>query len=122
MHNNKHKLWVEKYRPHDLGSYIFHDATHRAIIQRMVEEKTIPHLLLAGVQGIGKTSLAKIAMEIDPSDVLELNASDTRGIDTFRDVIKNFATTMSMGTFKIIHLEEAKNFSEIADLLSSERR
>ena len=76
----------------------------------MIEDKTIPHLLLSGVHGSGKTTLAQIlirAMDLDPTDVLTLNASDDRGIDVFRSTIKNFATSIAIGRFKIVHLEEA---------------
>lgn len=76
----------------------------------MIADKSIPQLLLSGVQGSGKTTLAQIlirAMELDDTDVLTLNASDERGIDVFRTTIKNFATSMAMGRFKIVHLEEA---------------
>lgn len=52
--NNNHKLWVEKYRPTTLQEYVFHDDSHRESIERMVRDKTIPHLLFSGVQGTGK--------------------------------------------------------------------
>ena len=103
-------LWVEKYRPKTLEDYIFQNPSHRAIFEEMIAKKSIPHLLLSGTQGTGKTSLAQIlinAMELDETDVLTINASSKRGIDTFRDDITNFAMSMSMGAFKIVHLEEA---------------
>lgn len=103
-------LWTEKYRPTNLEDYVFHDPMQRAAFTQFVEEKTIPHLLLSGVQGSGKTTIAKIltsAMDLDDTDVLVINASDDRGIDTFRDQVKNFAQSISLGAFKIVHLEEA---------------
>lgn len=103
-------LWTEKFRPKTLEEYVFHDAQQRAAFTKMIKEKTIPHLLLSGVQGSGKTTIAQILthnMDIDDTDVLVINASDERGIDTFRDQVKNFAGSMSMGAFKIVHLEEA---------------
>lgn len=106
----KHKLWVEKYRPKTIDQYIFHDAHQRAKVLDMIKDKSIPHLLLSGVQGAGKTALARIlidAMELDDTDVLIINASDERGIDIFRDKIKSFTTTMPIGAFKIVLLEEA---------------
>lgn len=110
MQNNKHLLWVEKYRPQVVDDYIFHDANQKSAVMRMISDKSIPQLLLSGVQGSGKTTLAQIlirAMELDDTDVLTVNASDERGIDTFRNTIKNFSMSMSMGRFKIVHLEEA---------------
>jgi DNA polymerase III delta prime subunit len=108
--NNNHLLWVEKYRPQSVTDYIFHDAQQKAAVMRMINDKSIPQLLLSGVQGSGKTTLAQIlirSMELDDTDVLTINASDERGIDTFRNQIKNFAMSMAMGRFKIVHLEEA---------------
>jgi replication factor C small subunit len=108
--NNKHSLWVEKYRPQTIDQYVFHDQQQKAAVMRMISDQSIPHLLLSGVQGSGKTTLAQIlirAMGLEDADVLTLNASDDRGIDVFRNTIKNFAMSMAMGRFKIIHLEEA---------------
>lgn len=110
MANNNHDLWVEKYRPRSLDQYVFQNPSHRLAFERFVRDKTVPQLLLVGVQGTGKTTLAQIlisAMEIDDADVCIVNASSERGIDTFRDKIQNFAMSMAMGRFKIVHLEEA---------------
>lgn len=106
----KDYIWSEKYRPSTLDDYVFQNSQHRSSFQQFVDEKTIPHLLLSGVQGVGKTTVARVlisAMELDDTDVLTINASDDRGIDTFRDIVKNFANSMAFGAFKIIHLEEA---------------
>lgn len=103
-------LWVEKYRPKTIDNYIFQDPKHRTAIKKFINDKSIPQLIFAGVQGTGKTTIARIlirAMELDMSDVLTINASNERGIDTFREKIQNFALSMAMGPFKIIHLEEA---------------
>lgn len=109
MANNK-KLWVEKYRPATISEYVFHDPMQKESIEEMIKLQTIPHLLLSGVQGSGKTTLARILiseLNIDDTDVLEINASDERGIDVFREIIKNFCNAAPMGEFKIVHLEEA---------------
>lgn len=110
MANTKHALWVEKYRPQSVDDYIFHDPQHKSQVMRMIADQSIPHILLSGVQGSGKTTLAQILireMKLDESDVLTINASDERGIDTFRNSIKEFSLSMALGRFKIIHLEEA---------------
>jgi DNA polymerase III delta prime subunit len=109
MSSNR-SLWVEKYRPNTITDYVFHDSQHKAAFQQMIATKSIPQLLFSGVQGSGKTCIARIlisAMDIDDIDVLTINASDNRGIDTFRESVKSFAETMSMSEFKIIHLEES---------------
>ena len=114
MKADKHVLWVEKYRPAILDEYIFHDASHKKSFQQMVQDRTIPHLLLSGVQGSGKTTIAQILiteLNVDPTDVLLINASDENSVDVMRDKIKNFITTFAMGDFKVIQLEEADYLS-----------
>lgn len=118
--NSKHKLWVEKYRPQKIEDYIFQDEDLKKKIVRMIEEKSIPHLLFSGVQGSGKTTLAFILireMGLDPSDVLTLNASDETGVDNMRDKIKSFVSSHSFGDFKIVHLEEADYLSKSAQAI-----
>jgi len=114
MKSSKHVLWVEKYRPHTLSEYVFHDDSHRKAFKQMVENKTIPHLLLSGVQGSGKTTISQVLineLDLDPTDVLTINASDENSVDTMRDKIKSFISTYAMGDFKIVHLEEADYIS-----------
>jgi len=110
MKATKHVLWVEKYAPSSLSEYIFNDSTHKKSFQRMINDKTIPHLLLSGVSGSGKTTISNILVKelnIDPTDVLLVNASDETGVDAMRDKIKSFISTWSMGPFKVIQLEES---------------
>ncbi len=110
MSGDNHSLWVEKYRPTSISDYIFHDESHERSITRMIQDKSIPHLLLSGVQGSGKTTLAKILVEelgIEEMDVLMINASDENSVDVIREKIKNFVTTFAMGDFKIVLLDEA---------------
>jgi len=104
------KLWVEKYRPQTVEDYIWQDDTQKRAILRMIGEGSIPHLLLSGVQGSGKTTLSKMlvtALNLDPTDVLLINASDENNVDTIRDKIKGFVSSWAMGDFKVVQLEEA---------------
>lgn len=104
-------FWVEKYRPSTLTEYVFHSSKQRDMFEAIVESKQIPHLLLCGIRGSGKTTLARILTEqcgIDEMDVLTINASADRGIDTFRNDVRSFASTIPVNSpYKVIHLEEA---------------
>ncbi|QDJ96417.1 sliding clamp loader subunit [Xanthomonas phage Xoo-sp13] len=104
------QLWSIKYRPKTLDEYIFKDEAHRQLIERWVEDKSIPNVLLKGHRGTGKTSLAlllKSLLEVDDVDFLKLNASDDNNIETVRTKVKNFISTMAMGDIKIVLLDEA---------------
>lgn len=104
------KLWAIKHRPTTIDDYIFQDKNQKLAFLRMIAEQSIPHLLLSGVQGTGKTTIAKILineMNIDEMDVITINASDENSVDVIRDKIKNFVLSYAMSKFKIVHLEEA---------------
>lgn len=111
------QLWVEKYRPSKIEDYVFQNPQHKASIMAMIEDKSIPHVLLAGVRGTGKTTLTRILLDaigVDENDILEINASDESGVDTFRDRVKGFAETIAIGTFKVVYLEEADRLTPAA--------
>jgi len=108
------QLWVEQYRPHNIDGYVFRDEAQREQVKTWIAEGTIPHLLFSGAAGIGKTTLAKILIKtlgIDQYDVLEINASRENNVDTVRDRITNFVSTMPFGDFKIVLLDEADYLS-----------
>lgn len=104
------ELWVEKFRPRTLDGYVFRDEHQKAQIQRWVKDGSIPHLLLSGNAGIGKTTLAKILfneLEINDLDIMEINASRENNAETIRDKITNFVRMIPFGDFKIVLLDEA---------------
>lgn len=110
-------LWVEKYRPSTLNGYVFRDSNQRQQIESWVKEKTIPHLLFSGNAGIGKTTLAKILLnllEVNDLDVLEVNASRVNSVDDVRNKITNFVQMIPFGDFKVVLLDEADYLSHNA--------
>ena len=110
-------LWVEKYRPSTLNGYVFRDNNQRQQIESWVKEKTIPHLLFSGNAGIGKTTLAKILLnllEVNDLDVLEVNASRVNSVDDVRNKITNFVQMIPFGDFKVVLLDEADYLSHNA--------
>lgn len=102
----EHTLWVEKYRPSTLEGYVGND-TVRAKLEQYISTHDIPHLLFYGTAGTGKTTAAKILVKNIDCDYMFINASDERGIDTVRDKIKGFASTIGFKPLKIVVLDEA---------------
>jgi len=99
-------LFVEKYRPQDLDGFIG-DQTVRNKIQEYLKEGTLQDLLLFGPAGTGKTSLAKLIVKQLGADYLYINASDERGIDTIRDKIVPFASSIGFNGLKVVILDES---------------
>jgi replication factor C small subunit len=107
-------LWVEKYRPKTVDGYVFKDEAQRKQVLTWIKEKTIPHLLFSGNAGIGKTTLAKLLfneLDVNPLDILEINASRTNSVEDVRDRITNFVKMIPFGDFKIVLLDEADYLS-----------
>jgi DNA polymerase III delta prime subunit len=100
-------LWVEKYRPHKISDCILPNE-YKSTFQSYVDRKEIPHLLLCGGPGTGKTTVARALCDEIGCDYLMINGSDESGIDTFRVKIKNYASSISMtGGKKVIIIDEA---------------
>lgn len=99
-------IWIEKYRPDTLENYIGNEKI-KVKFKQYIEEQDIPHLLLHGVAGTGKTTAAKILIKNIECDSIIINASDERGIDVIRDKIKNFASSRGFYDLKIVFLDEA---------------
>eukprot|EP00997_Jenningsia_sp_PLL12_P001675 NODE_1275_length_1207_cov_32.353195_g1044_i0.p1 GENE.NODE_1275_length_1207_cov_32.353195_g1044_i0~~NODE_1275_length_1207_cov_32.353195_g1044_i0.p1 ORF type:complete len:375 (+),score=6.00 NODE_1275_length_1207_cov_32.353195_g1044_i0:39-1127(+) len=113
-------MWVEKYRPDSLQQVLSHENILN-IISKLAKENKLPHLLFYGPAGTGKTStILAVAKEIYgiknyKRQVMELNASDKRGIDVVRNSIKDFASTkLFTKGFKLIILDEADHLTKTA--------
>lgn len=104
--DKNHTLWVERYRPKKLDDYVGNPIL-RAKVNQFIESNDIPHLLFYGKAGTGKTTLAKLITSNIKCDVMYLNASDESGIDTVRNKIKGFASTLGFNPLKVIILDEA---------------
>lgn len=108
------QLWTEQYRPSTIADYVFKDQKQRKQIENWISSGALPHLLFSGVQGTGKTTLAKVLLnelKVNEYDIKEINASKDNGVDFIRDSVVNFAQTMPYGEFKYILLDEADYLS-----------
>jgi len=105
MERLEHSLWVEKYRPTSLDTYIGNEHL-KSKVSVYLESGDLPHLLLYGKAGTGKTTLAKLLVNNIECDHLYINASDENSVDTVRTKVRGFASTMGFKDYKIIILDE----------------
>jgi DNA polymerase III delta prime subunit len=102
---NNHSLWVERYRPNKLEDYVGNEHL-KSKVEGYLESGDVPHLLLYGKAGTGKTTLAKLIVNSVECDYMIINASDENNADTVRNKVKNFASSMGFKPFKIIIMDE----------------
>jgi DNA polymerase III delta prime subunit len=100
-------LWVEEYRPKDVGSCVL-PKNLKDTFTEFVESDNIPNLILSGGPGVGKTTIAKAMLDQIGATYMMINGSEESGIDVLRTKIKNFASTVSLeGGRKYLILDEA---------------
>jgi DNA polymerase III delta prime subunit len=103
----EHMLWVEKFRPNKISDCILPESIKKTF-QEFVDQGKIPHLLIAGSAGVGKTTIAKALCQEVGCDYIIINGSDENGIDVLRGKIKNYASSVSLtGGRKVIIIDEA---------------
>jgi len=98
-------MWVEKYRPKAVEDLVL-TTEHRRLIKQFIKDGRIPHLLLVGQVGSGKTTVARILIDNLDCVVRELNASDERGIDTVRNTVKGFLGSQTFKKWKVCFMDE----------------
>ncbi len=106
-----HSLWVEKYRPSKLDDYVGNEHLKNKV-SGYIQNEDIPHLLFFGKAGTGKTTLAKLIVSSIECDFMMINASDENNVETVRNKVKNFASSMGFKPFKIILLDEFDYMSQ----------
>ena len=103
--SKENTLWVEKYRPKNLDSYVGNENLKKKV-SRYLKEGDVPHLLLFGNAGTGKTTLAKLIVKNIECDHMYINASDENSVDVMRNKIKDFASSVGFKPLKVIILDE----------------
>ena len=104
------ELWVEKYRPAKVDGYVFVDDAQRDQVQQWIQDGSIPHLMLSGSAGTGKTTLAKLLINelgVDEYDVMWANGSKEARKIEWVDKLIGFCQTMPFGKFKVVLIDEA---------------
>lgn len=111
------KVWAEKYSPNNIKEYIFQNEEVENFVKSLLEEGDLPNMIVAGIQGSGKTTLVRILLNelnVDPQDIKTFNASSVNGIDNIRDNVEPFCRLFPNGKFKVVVLEEADGLSTAA--------
>ena len=98
-------LWVEKYRPRKLTEYVGNEHLKQKVSDYL-QSGDVPHLLFFGKAGTGKTTLAKLIVNSINCDHIIINASDENNVDTVRNKVKGFASTVGFKDMKVVILDE----------------
>ena len=104
------QLWVEQYRPDTIDGYVFVDDQQRDQVKQWIQDGSIPHLMLSGSAGTGKTTLAKLLineLDVDEYDVMYANGSKEARKVEWVDRLISFCQTMPFGRFKVVLIDEA---------------
>ncbi len=104
------QLWAEQYRPKTVDGYVFVDGLQREQVEAWIRDGSIPHLMLSGSAGTGKTTLAKLLINelgVDEYDVMLANGSKEARKVEWVDKLISFCQTMPYGKFKVVLIDEA---------------
>ena len=116
MSKKEHTLFVEKYRPTTLDTYLCDDDL-RGKFEEFITNQDIPHLGFFGLQGSGKSTLAKILVNTINCDYIYLNATENRGMDDIKEKVGSFASAASFKPLKIVILDEATHILQASQVL-----
>jgi DNA polymerase III delta prime subunit len=106
MFNKVHSLFTEKYRPDTLDGYIGNE-DFISSLQQWIDSNDLPHLLLTGPAGVGKTTAAKLIVNNINCDYIYINCSDENGVDTIRDKVRSFVSSASFKPLKVVIMDES---------------
>lgn len=104
------QLWTEKYRPSTVEEYVFVDQNQRDQVESWIREGSIPHIMLSGSAGVGKTTLARMLIQllnIEEYDVMWANGSKEARKIEWVDRLISFCQTMPFGKMKVVLIDEA---------------